>query len=286
MSLNLPGRRGATLVELLVAVVLLLVVVGLISQILTQAPRVARGQSERHGLHSELRVAAQLVGTELGNVAVHRGISSDLLVTGSSDVSYRATRATGLVCQITPSDVVVTADSAFWFALRVPAPGRDSILVFVEGDSTIAADDRWVALPLLGPPTTTMCPSGGAALNLPTVVDTVAVPLAALSLPAPLRTFEVMRLALYSSSGQYWLGVHSLSAHEVIQPVLGPLLSNGFELGYLDSLGTTAMRPNDVAAVRIIFRGITDRTSGAGFGSSPSPVSDSISRVVFLKNSR
>jgi hypothetical protein len=46
-----------------------------------------------------------------------------------------------------------------------------------------------------------------------------------------------MQIKLYQSQGNYWLGARSVSAGEVIQPVLGPLDNNGLSFAFRDSAG-------------------------------------------------
>ena len=252
---RLHTRRGFTLAEVLVALVLTMAVGGALLGLLLTHQRVALVQGEQAALQGSVRAAAAIVGLELREAGTLGGIA-DLLVLGSDSITYRAFRFAGIACQVAPDEVRILATP--WHGYRQPQPGRDSLLLFIEGDTALASDDRWVALPVLGVSTGSTCGSR-SALALGTVIDTLTLPPKQVVLGAPARGFEVQQLKLYSSSGQYWLGTRSVSAGEVIQPAAGPLSASGLELAYLDSANMPTTLAAQVRAIQAVVRGVSSR---------------------------
>ncbi|MDQ2673598.1 MAG: hypothetical protein M3Y40_02990 [Chloroflexota bacterium] len=102
----------------------------------------------------------------------------------------------------------------------------------------------------------------------------------------PVRMYEEMELRHYSQDGQWWLGGRSVSAGGVLQPVLGPLTSTGFQLEYLDNAGNVTGNASAVTSIRVRVRGLTDdavRQAG-GFGSIGHPEEGLVTQVL-LRNS-
>jgi prepilin-type N-terminal cleavage/methylation domain-containing protein len=254
------ARRGFTLIEMLIALVLLAIVAEVLVRLLTASQRVSRAQSQQVVLQSNVRAGALLVPNELRELSVG-GSDPDLLVLGRDSITYRAMRSAGVACAATP--VRITLRAALGSGYRDPAPGRDSLLVYVEGDPRTSADDHWSVFPVAGAPSAGSCPDGAPATVLATLIpsDTIA----RLALETPVRTFEVMQFRLYQSGGQYWLGSRGVSAGEAqMQPILGPLKTNGFELAYFDSTGVPTAAIPAVRTIEVTIRGVTDGTVSNG----------------------
>lgn len=267
-------RPGFTVVEAMIAIVLF----GLVGQTLlglhTASQRLFRSQAERAALQATVRAGALLLPGEL------RGLSgSDLLAIAPDQITYRAMRLTAVACRVSPASVTLRRE--LMYAYRSVAAGRDSLLLFVEGDLSRSDDDRWQAVPVTGPPAAAACPDGSAALTLPAIVPPGAVSVA----PAvPVRGFEVMQLRLYQSGGQYWIGIRSVSGGEAqVQPALGPLAPDGLRLAYARADGGTTANAAEVAFIRLVIRAFTD---GAvrGVAGAPAVVADSIAASVELRN--
>ncbi len=258
-----PHRtRGFTLAELLIALILLAIVGDVVVRLLAGSQRLTRAQSEQTALQASVRAGALLVPAELRELGTGAA-GADLLIMGPDSITYRAQRAVGVACAVTATTIVLR--SALMFAYRAPGGPRDSVLLYLEGNPASALDDAWQVLAISGAPSAGSCPDGSAALDLPTAVP--AGVLAQVVTDAPVRTFEVMQMRLYRSGGQYWLGSRSVSAGEAtIQPMLGPLKSNGFQLDYLDAAGAPAALASDVRSIDVTIRGVTDAPVSAGLG--------------------
>ncbi len=270
---------GFTLVELLVAVVLLAIIGQVTVRLLTGSQRITRSQRERIALQASVRGGALLVPAELRELGSSGG-SSDILAFGRDSVTYRAMRSTSVACALTPARI--TLRRALTFGYRVQSAGRDSVMVFLDGDPVDTLDDVWAAFPITGAPAGGTCPDGSAGTVLPT-----AIPLALAGrvvLDAPVRTFEVMQLRLYRSGAQYWLGARSVSAGEAqLQPVLGPLAANGFELTMLDANAAPVSGISSVRMIGIMLRGLSE--TAVSDGASPRAVlADSLTSRIRLRN--
>src|SRR4051812_13090020 len=156
--------RGFTLPELLVALVLLGLIGGVLSSLMLRHERLAAEETARASLQANLRAGMTLLSTDL-HETTGTSAGGDFIQLASDSVTYRAMRGLGFACGLSGTRVEVRSNP--YFGLRQPQPLRDSLLLFVDGDPTLALDDRWVPLPILGVAAGTGC-GGGAALILDT----------------------------------------------------------------------------------------------------------------------
>lgn len=256
MPLTPLRRAGFSLAELLVAMALGATVGGLVLRLLVEQRRVGRAHAERAAAQATLRAGLVFLQSELRE-AGGDAAGPDILALAPESLTYRAMRGGGVVCGLTAS--VVTLDDRYTYGIRQLQPGRDSLLVYFEGDSTMAGDEHWLAAPILA--TAPSSCAGRPATAVATALDSVATPPALAALPAPARFFEVMQVKLYLSSGEYWLGARSVSAGEVIQPALGPLRPGGLVLSGIDSGAAAAATPAAVRALRVSLRARSGATN-------------------------
>jgi prepilin-type N-terminal cleavage/methylation domain-containing protein len=264
----MTSRRGFTLVELLIALVLLTIVGGVIIRLLASSQRLSRQQSEQVLLQGNVRTGALLVPAELRELAVG-ATTTDLVSMGATDVTYRALRASGVACQVTAgAPGSVRLRSSVYFGYRTLAATRDSLLIFMDNDPNLTTDDRWSAFAVTGTPTNGTCPDGQAALVVPVTVHADSV--SKMQIEAPVRSFEVMQLALFQQGTSYWLGARSVSADpaSTLQPVLGPLRSDGLQISYLAANGTATTVPTQVRTIEVTIRGLTQHATSTGTGST------------------
>lgn len=239
-----PGRaiRGFTLVELLVAAVLLAPVVTMAAALVTYTLRGAARAAVLADQEAALDHAALVLEVELGPLVPGDGL---LAVTPAS-VRFRATRAAGRWCQRDTAGLIVPAPAATWAASRMPVAGRDSVVLELP-DSTTAGGYRRVRFGLLSGAIPTTCPGGIAGLHL--AVGTLP-PSAA---PSELfQTEEVVELAAYVSGGQTWLGLRHVGLGTPIEPLAGPFAAAGVTFDALDPSGTPTLIP--AAATSILVR--------------------------------
>ena len=272
------GRRGFTLVELMVALGLGLVVTGLLHRQLLHGLRASRAQLERMAMQDNVRLAALVLTGELGAVGhdeitpeagaalgLPAELRSDLRVLQPGAVTYLAARGAGSACGTIagpPAEVLV--DQAGWRSYRAPR-ATDSLLVFVESDPATAADDGWIHLPVVSAAGAT-CPTGEPALAIrvdiraPLPLDVAS----RVTAGSPVRLAEVMQARYYASGGKSWLGLRSVSTGEAITPVAGPLADStarvrGLTLRYLDATDAPTSDPASVRAIEVALVGVTDQ---------------------------
>jgi prepilin-type N-terminal cleavage/methylation domain-containing protein len=276
-------RRGFTLVELLVALVLLLIVGGGMYSLLLTVQRVARRQVEISGMHGSLRTGLQLIQSELQEIASNVGAgTSDILAMNPTSIQYRAMRGTGETCSVSQTAVVVR-DST-WSGLRAPASPREGLALYVDGDSTITSDDTWR---LFNNPTisASTCPDGSPGWSF--AVTLTAVQVDSIHVPGPARTYERMEIGRINDGGADWLGMRSISAGETaLIPVVGPITSNGVSFTYYDVNNNMITTPaSAVASIVITLTGVSERAVNTGVNGALGTVSDSLSVRVQLRNS-
>jgi hypothetical protein len=228
--------------------------------------RRAVGEAERQANRASLRTAAQVLHVELGNVDPAAG---DLVVAATDRMTYRAIRGNGVGCGLAMDGVVVRTSS--WRSLRVPVPGRDSVMLLRTGPV-------WLLAALDGPVRAAICPDGSPGLAFPVTGVTLA------DTGTAVRTFEQMELRLYLSGGTGWLGMRSVSGGETIQPVAGPFDSSPAPFTWYDSAGTAVTMPVSARRLRAVFRGVTRVDAAAGAAARADlPRRDSLETVVALR---
>jgi prepilin-type N-terminal cleavage/methylation domain-containing protein len=287
-------RRGFTLVEVLIALVVMGVVTGAIYRMLNLNQRVAQAQAEQVSLQSNVRTGSLIVPSELRELNTVLGSAfaaqSDVRVANANAIEYRAMRGLGILCQAsTANEVRIRSGAAWWTGTRNPEPGRDSLYLFVDGDVNDDDDDGWVRLGITAVNPNSNCGVGVPAFSLsvaPAPVEAVAVPV---GVPpgSPVRLYERMRMELKQDAGQWWLAAGSLTpTNQATQPVLGPLRANdGFQLEYLNSAGNVTAALDAITSIRITVRGLTDdavREYGTG---ALARGNETLATQVFLRNS-
>jgi prepilin-type N-terminal cleavage/methylation domain-containing protein len=277
-------RRGFTLIEVLIALVIMGVVTGAIYRLLNTSQRLSLAQAEQVSLQSNVRTGSLVVPNELRELNTVVGGSleqNDIILPLADDaITYRAMRGLGFVCQAPVAGELRIARST-WTGLGNPAGKPYHAYLFDDKDPDDDADDGWLRVDITGV-TASAC-GAAAAFRLATAA---AIP-AAVKIYTPVRLYEVMELKLYSDAdGEWWLGARSVSAGEVdLQPVLGPLTAEGFKLAYLDSNGDETAVEKDIKSIRVTVRGLTEdavRQGGSGAMGHPEDV---LVTQVLLRNS-
>jgi len=280
-------RRGFTLVELMIALILMTLVGTVIFKLLNSTQRVSTAQAERMMLQASVRTGALVVPAELRELSTSTGGVTDLVHIDTDSITYRAARGVGFTCAVTATQIKLLNTTVLPFnALRAIAPGRDSLLLFVESDSGSAIDDVWLRLPISSVAASTCGTATAIAVNTPNFVASLPGGLlSSVRVGGPVRTEEVMRLKSYASGGQQWLGAASLSGGDAVQPILGPITANGFTLEYFTGDGTATTTQSAVRMIQITLIGLTERAVAQG-GISGANVflQDTLIARVLLRN--
>jgi prepilin-type N-terminal cleavage/methylation domain-containing protein len=277
------NHRGFTLVEVLVAMVVMLTVTGAIYKLLYTSQRLSNAQAAQTDMQSNERAASLIVPSELRELSTVAGgtaAQNDILDAQPTSIRYRAMRGTGFVCQ--PAAGLIRIWQSTWSGYRQPQPTRDSAFVFFQTDPTTGSDGTWQMTSITAVTTATNCPDGTPGYTL--TVPGLPAPAAGV----PVHLFEDMELGLYVNGGKSWLGARSVSMSEASQqPVLGPLKeTTGFTLKYYDQDGVTETTDKTrIRSIRITIKGITNGPVSTSGGSSTIAVAeDSVVSLVTLRN--
>ena len=282
-------RRGFTLVEVLIALVIMGLVTGALYRLLNTNQRLSLAQTEQVSLQSTVRTGSLIVPNELRELNNWAGsldaTQIDVIAANPDGITYRAMRGLGFVCQVAANQLRILGSS--WNGARAPDASRDSLYLFVDGDPDDDGDDAWVQVAITGVANST-CGAAAApaiALTVAPVPPAVAVP--AVPLGAPVRLYEVMRLQLDQdpATGKWWLAAQSVSGGEALQPVLGPLTSNGFQLQYRNAAGNPTASLDAIASIRVTLRGLTDGAVRAHGTAALGHPEEAMATQVLLRNS-
>jgi prepilin-type N-terminal cleavage/methylation domain-containing protein len=257
LGLSRPPQRGFSLAELLVALVVASIVLASVCSALLGAQRFYRAQAQVLEVQQNVRVVAQVLSQEIRGLDAGDG---DIVAMSDTAITLKAPRALGVTCAA--PDVargVLVVRNSLTSGLRAVDPARDSVLVFRDGDPTIATDDRWLrsSLSATGP---AACADGaaGSRLTLGGAVGGLSQ-LDGVGAGSPIRAFEVVRYRLYDDGGgRWWLGTQSFTGGgwSVTSPIAGPLRPrDGVAFAYTDAAGEMVSSPSAVRLVRVVVRG-------------------------------
>jgi prepilin-type N-terminal cleavage/methylation domain-containing protein len=306
------NRRGLSLVELLVALVLLGIVTAALYRVLVNNQRIYDSQTQRIDLQQNIRAATTVIPADLREIDASEG---DIISASGTDITFRAMRWMGIACSAPvtgPSDLVetpvltLTIMNQKLVGQRTPVVG-DSVLIRYEGDEGSRLDDGWVP-GLINGIVNANCPAGQPYNGTPGLQLIVGAQMRrndappALKTPnhtnsiytgAPVRGFITARYSLYQPAGDTSWYVGLTRGASVIQPIIGPVLPNGLSFSYFNDTTAPALNPalaNDLPRVgSIVFtlRARTQRQVRGQVGtSSLTSIIDSVSVRVSLRNNR
>ncbi len=278
-------RQGFTLIEMLIAIVLLGMVSVLLFGVMTTAQRLSRTQAQQTLISGNMRTGELLVPYELRQINISPAGVSDISAMGSDSITYRAMRGTGVACSITASEVRILTST--WYAYRNPVASRDTLLLFLEADPNLSSDDVWVPLPISSVNMASTC-GARSAIALGTTINVVTYPLLSF-LPtgvteAPARTFETMQLKLMTSGGQNFIGARSVSNGDALTAAVGPVASSGLRMTFYDSTGAATTNVGRVRTVDVAVIGQSDGLARASATSGLTTLQDSMTTRVSLRN--
>lgn len=266
-------RRGFTLVELLIVVVLGSLVLLAALQVLVTNQRTYTAQNATIEGQQSTRMALEVLFNELRQVSPQGG---DILMMSSDSLRVRMMRKFTRTCDTTTVlgvPILTTVDIG-----PVDFAVGDSVFVFADNNQRDDDDDNWFRAQITAAASGT-CPQDGSAARLLSftgqgglfTADTVGI-------GAPVRSYSTVRFGLTTYSGDVYLGRATGAA--ALTPVAGPLRANtGIQFVYRDALGAVTATPADVRQIVVTVR------SGSGvLNSLGQTVSDSITAWVYTRN--
>lgn len=266
--MHLLARRGFTLIELMIALVLLGVVSAAIYKVLVNNQRVYLAQTQQIDLQQNIRAAASILPAEFRQIDAG---DSDITAMGPDSIRTRVIRQLAFLCLTPPlgggvGQITLTLRQTPIYGTRTAFTVNDSLLVYYEGDPTDRSDDGWLrgqvktsttlANGCVAPPASnafviTMDPTwiAGSQFNFA----------GAITNGSPVLGFDKVVYRAYQASDNNWyLGIRNPAGTGTIQPLVGPLIgSNGVTFGYFDAQGNVTADPTRVARIDITLRART-----------------------------
>lgn len=250
-------REGFTVVELLLVLVLGAFAMGAAVTTLVQQEQAYGQLRAMAGTQEDTRTGVQFLTGELLELSAGGG---DLLVASADSIRIRALRKFGIVCSVnkTGKRLVVAQEGMDRFA------AGDSIVVYEDRDTLMAADDVWQREVVTGVTTSPLCVTT-LGLNLGGLLpgsQLVELTLQGSGLRfdsvfpgAPVRQYQTVTYATGMVNGQTVLTMRRDGGARV--PLVGPLAAtSGLAFRYFDASGAelTAVPLNafDRAEVRRI----------------------------------
>ena len=310
-SVQLSGRRarrGFTMVELLVALVLLGLVSAALYRVLVNNQRLYMAQTQRIDLSQNIRAAANILPAEFRQLdAADAAAASDIVAMGPDSITIHAMRWTSFVCSAPVLDGVNTTNRSMiirggqqgqpmFFGSRGIQTATDSMMIYLDADQTTRTDDYYVPARLSNAVSgAALCPAVGAVGAQPGTTVTWdgnfyggnnaagAIPVG-----APVWGFERVTYRLYQAAdGLWYIGYRPwLPAGTSIQPLIGPVLPNGLTFQYYDASGNVTAVRTQVARIDITVRARTTNAVRNGGQAPAAVIVDSITTSVALRNNR
>jgi prepilin-type N-terminal cleavage/methylation domain-containing protein len=289
------GRRGFTMIELLVALVLLGLVSTALYRVLVNNQRLYMAQTQRIDLSQNIRAATTILPAEFRELSASEG---DITALSATSLSIRAMRWLGFICQppvlggvLGGVSMVIRGGAMgqpMFFGSRNIDETKDSLLIYYDGNQSSRADDFWALGRPISAPNGQNCldgrPGQRLVFNL-TLLGQPNIP-GAITLGAPVRGFERVTYQLYQPAGDtsWFIGFQPQGG--TMQPLIGPVLSNGLAFSYFDSTGAVTANRLRVARIDIVVRARTAAPVRTGGQSPMRNIVDSVVTSVALRNNR
>lgn len=240
----LPSRRGFTIIELLISMLLGLIVLGAVYQLMITQSAAYGKQRELADVRETARSANTLLSWDIRHAASG---GSGIAAMSPSAITLRSVRGVGVVCAKHPT---LPRYALSRTAGKIEATSDDSALVLQIGR------DRWqrAKVTSVGTPAAmgiATCTWPGAPA--PDLVIEVAVnsksDTISIKVGAPFRAYRRVEYTQYLLGGRWWLG-RKVGAAAGYEQLTGPLLaSTGLSFSYFDTLGVTTATPASVGTV-------------------------------------
>jgi prepilin-type N-terminal cleavage/methylation domain-containing protein len=278
MNVARGARRGFTMIEVIVAFVVGLIVLGGVVQVMIVQSRGYRKQREMVDVRETAREAAQLLSWDLRQAGV---AGSAFAVMGANAVTIRSPRGVGTICA---KHAVLPRYGLWKTAGNIEATVDDTALVYQLGRGA------WTKLKITAVGTGTAmgvnaCAWPGA--RPPDVVVEFAVTAITdtswIKVGVPFRSFRRVEYAEFQQNNRWWLG-RKVGAAASYERLTGPLLapgSNGLAFVYYDTLGAVTANPAAVGSVQFTLR--TESYKNTTVGSAFEYQRDSLTTKVAVR---
>lgn len=289
------ARRGFTMVELLVALVLLGIVSAALYRVLVNNQRLYVAQTQRIDLSQNIRAAAAILPAEFRELDASEG---DIGAMSATSIQIRAMRWLGFLCAVPNLGGALNGvgliirggdlGQPLFFGSR-GINQSDSLLVYYDGNQASRTDDFWATGTITAAPNGQNCTDGTNGQRLITTINLLGLGAnvaGAITMGAPVRGFERVTYQLYQSPADnlWYIGFQPFG--QTMQPLIGPVLPNGLALQYYDVNGNVTAVRNQVARIDITVRARTTAAVRAGGQAALQIGVDSVVTSVALRNNR
>lgn len=315
-------RRGMTLIEIMISLVLLGIVGGVIMRVIMRQQRFYQGVNQIMAQRGQLRQATAVLPIDLRSLS---SVGDDIIVATDSSMEFMVNIGTSVVCEVVNGSQIALPITTLasgqtltsWYGYGEPAAGST---VYVYNDSSVAGndEDRWQKFTLVDIHHDAARCVGLTAFHTvadigqqrpilelsstePNDVSTGGPISRYINVGAPVRVMKRIRYALYQASdGKSYLGYStydaSTSAYTTQAPVSGPYdpygSASGLGFKYYDvdgneiASGASTTEREKIARVDLIARARTSsnvRAEGIQNGVSQQ-YRDSLAVSVMLRN--
>ncbi len=290
-------RRGFTLVELMITLVLLSFVAGSLITVIVRQQRFYGDTSEIMEARGSMRQISEVLPSELRSLSP---VSNDVHAFTDRLINFRETIGASIACVVSAGTgtmvippVALSRNNALSSWITAPVAG-DSIMIFDSG----VAPAQWRAYELAAVGPVGTCPTytanaGEAAAGI--TIQTVGALEPTIPVGASIRFFHTAQYMGYQASDRRWyLGYFDCIPGRVpqcntVQPVSGPYATvdgtatSGLLFRYRDVDGALTADPLQIARIDVIARAETrDAMRTQGYGSAIHQ--DSIAISVAVRN--
>lgn len=271
-------RRGMTLPELLIAIIMLAIVGGGLTRVLTKQQQYYKDASLTAGAKRELRLGASVLPAELRSISTSGG---DVMTMDEDKIIMRSYLGSSVICDRSATDMIWLpptnlARHTLTSWISRPDVG-DTVFIYDESVLKGSEDDLWQKRTIIAKDMdNAACPGApytDAGLDPPATKMRYRYQLDA-ALPATVITGAVVRFTrpvrykIYQeTSGKWYLGLEQFSSNSwgAASPIAGPFRAfssgdnsgSGLQFRYYDSLGvriTDMANRQDVARVDVYLR--------------------------------
>lgn len=288
------ARAGFTLVEMVIAIVLLAIVGGALLVLFTSQQRFYRDASQTTAVQRELRSGSSVLPLDLRGAS---SVGQDLQAISTTSITFNAPIGSGVICakpdaqtiDVLPPGLSQHTLTSWW---TIPAVG-DTVFVFDDSASAGAQDDVWRKYAIASFTTNNLAcattPLANAVTDAPALKPRYRLRVAgtatlgtAVASGGVVRFTRPMRYELFQPAGStdWYLGSQQYQggSWQALIALSGPYRApadNGLVLTYWDSAGTSvavganAARRAQISRVDVALRArsefATARSRGAAF---------------------
>lgn len=289
------ARRGFTLIELMLALVILGIVSAGIYRVLVTNQRTYLAQTQRIDLQQNIRAAATILPAEFREM---NAADSDIVSMATSSITFRAMRQLGFLCVTPPlgggiGQITLTVRKSPMFGSKQTFAAGDSLLVFYEGNQASRSDDSWLRGEVKTannggcPDPNGTPPAWVLGLQAQWIAGGQFNVAGAITNGSPIRRFVPVTYSLWQSptDNAYYL---AQTAGGSTQPLVGPLSgADGLTFNYFDAAGNVTANRVQVAQIQIIVRGRTaSKIQQPGTAGVAYKIDSVVTRVAIRNNTR